>query len=393
MYQRICIFLLVAMGMVTLPLGAQQPCPSFTVAVNSDEDQLLLAINGANSPQEQLAALDRFAQGHANSDFMPCVNEYYASVNLKLNNFDKSIEYAEKDLAVNYQDLNLYLTLVRAYASSTKVSDSVFAVINKVPDLAKAEAGNPVRPPKATEEDWAKIQKDAQELSKDSHDYAVWAFFQVLPRVTDAAKRIQILDGFLKVYPEQEKDNPAQINRAYFDAYRMQSNLAKVAEYGDKVVAANPNDVEVLNTLGLVYAFYMNPASPDKATGYAQKALTVAQGLKKPEGLDEAAFKKEQDTQLGMAHLTMGYAALAKVQKSGKLAPAIDELKTAGGLLEGNPALQGQAFFYLANAYEMQYPANHRGAMEALNKAIALPGPFQAQAQALLDKVKARASE
>jgi tetratricopeptide (TPR) repeat protein len=379
------------MVVVALPLGAQQPCPSFEVAVNTDEDHLMLAINGANSPQEQLDALDKYVQGHPNSKFMPCANEYYASVNLKLNNFDKSIEYAEKDLAANYQDLNLYLTLMRAYASSTKVSDTVFEVINKVPDQAKAETSTRMRPAKATDEEWAKMQKDMEEPAKDSHDYAVWAFFQILPRVTDVPKRIEILDRFLKVYPEQEKDNAAQISRAYFDAYRMQSNLVKMVEYGEKVVAIDPNDVEVLNTLGLVYEFYMNPASTDKAVGCAQKALAAADGLKKPEGIDDAVFKKEVDRQRGIAHLMLGYAALARAPKTGKLVPAIDELKVAGNMLEGNPALQGQALFYLANAYELGSPPNHRGAMEALNKAVTLPGPFQGQSQALLAKVRAAA--
>ena len=85
---------------------------------------------------------------------------------------------------------------MRAYAASTKVSDTIFDVINKVPDQAKAEIGTPARPAKATDEEWAKIQKESQELAKDSHDYAVWAFFQVLPRVTDPAKQIQVLDTF-----------------------------------------------------------------------------------------------------------------------------------------------------------------------------------------------------
>ena len=66
-------------------------------------------------------------------------------------------------------------------------------------------------------------------------------------------------------------------------------------------------------------------------------------------------------------------------------------LKTASTLLDGNPALQGQALYYLAFAYERGYPANHRAAMEALNKAVTLQGPFQSQAQALLAKVKAAA--
>jgi tetratricopeptide (TPR) repeat protein len=378
------------MIVVTIPLGAQQPCPSFTVAVSTDEDQLMLAVNGANSPQEQLDLLDKFAQAHPDSAFMPCVNEYYASINLKMNNFDKSIEYGEKDLAGNYQDLNLYLTLLRAYASSTKVSDTIFTVINKVPEQAKVETSNPLRPPKATDEEWAKIQKDNQELAKDSHDYAVWAFFQILPRVTDPAKQIQILDTFLKSYPDLEKDNPTQVNTGYFQAYQRQGNLGKTIEYGEKVIASDPNNVAALNTLGLVYAFYLSQPSIDKAAGYAQKALAAAQGIQKPTGVDDAAFKKEQDTQLGMAHLTLGYAAFVRGQKTMKLAPAIEEFKNASNLLEGNPALQCQALYYLAYAYEAGAPANHRGAIEALNKAITLPGPFQAQAQALLAKVKAR---
>jgi tetratricopeptide (TPR) repeat protein len=374
---------------VTLPLLAQQPCPKFSVAVGTDEDKLMLAINGADGPKEQLAALDSFAKDHADSKFMPCVDEYYTSVNLKLKDFDKAVEHGEKDLAANYQDLNLLLNLLQAYAASTKVSDTAFDAINKVPDQVKAELGTPSRPQKATDEEWAKIQKDAADLAKNSHDLAIWAFFQVLPRVTDPAKTIQVLDAFLKTYPEVEKDNATQVNTAYFQAYQMQSKLDKTVEYGDKVIASDPTNVVVGNTMGLIYAFYMPNPSVDKAAGYAQKALAAAQGLKKPEGVDDAVFKQQQDTQLGMAHLTLGYAALMKAGKSAKMAPITDELKTASDLLGGNAGLQGQALYYLAFAYEKQYPPNHQAAIVALSKAVTLQGPFQSQAQALLARVKA----
>jgi len=391
MLHRLSVFSLAAMCIVTLPLWAQQPCPSFSVAVNSPEDQLMLAVNGADSPKDQLAALDKFVQEHADSKFLPCAYEYYASANLKLKDYDKSIEYGEKDLAQNYQDLNLLLTLLRAYAPSTKVSDTIFEVINKVPDQAKAETGNPTHPSNASAEEWEKIQKDSQELAKDSHDYAVWTFFQVVPRVTDPAKQIQLLDGFLKTYPDVEKDNAIQVNTTYFLAYQRQGNLDKTVEYGDKVIATDPNNVAALNTMGLINAFYLTHPSLEKAAGYAQKALVAAQGLKKPEGVDDAAFKKDQDTQVGMASLVVGYSALMRAQKTTKLAPIIADLKNAGDLLGGNPTLQGQALYYLAFAYEKQYPANHQAAMAALDKAVTLPGPFQGQSQALLAKVKAAA--
>lgn len=389
MFKRMGVLLLVATGLAALSAWGQQPCPSFTIAVNTDEDHLMLAVNGADTPQAQLAALDQFAKDHPDSKFMPCVNEYYATVNVKLKDYDKSIEYAEKDLAANYQDLNLYLALMRAYASSTKVSDTIFDVINKVPDQVKKEVAAPVRPAKATDEEWAKIQKDSAELGKDSHDYAVWAFFRLIPRVTDPAKQMQVLDAFLKVYPEEETEQATQVNLIDFQAYRMQGNLDKTREYGDKVLATDPANVVVLNTMGLIDAFYIPHPETEKAAGYAQKALAAAQDLKKPEGVDDAAFKKQQDSELGMAHLTLGYAAFVRAQKSGRLAPAIEEFKTAASLLDDNPALQGQTLYYLAYAYEVGYPPNHRAATEALNKAIALPGPFQAQARTLLAKVRA----
>ena len=388
MFQRLCVFLLAAMSVFAIPLWAQQPCPSFSIAVNSDEDTLMLAVNGADNPKDQVAALDKYAQSHANSKFIPCVNEYTATADLKLKDYDNSIAYGEKDIALNYQDLNLLLTLMRAYAASTKVSDTIFAVINKVPDQATAETGKPTRPTKASDEEWVKIQQDAQELAKDSHDYAVWAFFQVLPRVTDPAKRIQVLDDFLKTYPDVGTSNATGVNTAYFQAYQMQGNLDKTVEYGDKVLATDPNNVVVLNTMGLINAFYLPHPSPDKGATYAQKALTAVQDRKKPDGVDDAAFAKDQATQQGMAHLTLGYAALVKGQKTMKLAPAISELKQASTLLTDNPALQGQAYYFLGNAYEMGVP-NHRAALDALTKAQSLPGPMQGQATALLAKVKA----
>jgi len=395
MCQRLFVLLVAVLWLVAAPLFAQQPCPSFSVTVGSDEDHLMLAINGADNPQEQLAALDKFAAEHADSKFLTCVNEYYATINLKQNNFDKSIEYAEKDLAANYQDLNLLLALMRAYVSSAKVSDAVFDAINKVPEQATAETKSS-RPANASDADWDKIQKEAAELNKDSRAYAVYAFFQILPRVTDGAKRVQILDNFAKAFPDAEKEYGGQLNGGYFDAYRMQNQVEKAVEYGEKSVAADPNNLVVTNTLAFIYAFGSAHPSLDKASQYAQKAVALATDMKKPDGVDDALFKKEQNNQLGMAHLTLGYAAFVKATQgtqTKKLEPAITELQTAANLLDTNPPVQGQALYYLAYAYERGYPANHRGAIEALSKAETLPGPFQAQAKDLLAKVRAAAKQ
>src|SRR5215471_507797 len=120
MRQPAQLLLMILTAAWSIPLAAQTPCPGLSVVVNTPEDQLMLAINGSEKAEEQIAALDKFAQEHSDSKFMPCVNEYYTSTYLKLNNYDKAIEYGEKDVAANYSDLNLAVNLLKAYVGAGK---------------------------------------------------------------------------------------------------------------------------------------------------------------------------------------------------------------------------------------------------------------------------------
>jgi len=161
----------------------------------------------------------------------------------------------------------------------------------------------------------------------------------------------------------------------------------KADPYGEKALAGDADNVQVLNLVAYDYANLRT--NLDKASDYAKKVVTLVPAMKKPEGQPDDQFKAEQNNQLGMAHLTLGYvnfqkAALAKTRK---VAPAIQELKAAVDLLSGNP-LQGAALYYLANAYEYQVPPSHHDALDALNKAVAIQSPWQAPARDLLAKVK-----
>lgn len=362
------------------PMAAQMNC---TVVVNSPEDQLMLAVNGADNPQDQVAALDKYVQAHADSTFMPCVNSSYTSAYLKLNNFDKAIEYGEKDFAANTVDINLMLNLLRAYVGAGKASDTAFDVINKVPDEIKKES-NPSRPAKMNDADWQKALQDYAEQTKDERAYGEYAFFQLLPRVTEPTKQIQFLDSFMNSYPDTP--NLSQVNFQYFVAYKRANNAAKADEYGEKSIASDPNNVATLNLVADDYA--TRQTNLDKASEYATKVLQLAPAMKKPEGMTDADFKTNQNNQLGLAHITLGYVAFQKASRTHKVAPAIQEFKTAIDLLGGNPSLQARALFYLGYAYEVLIPPNHKASADALGRAAGIAGPWQGQAQGLLAKVK-----
>ncbi len=371
-----------------LPLAAQTPCVSFSVVTNTPEDELMLAVNGADKPEEQVAALEKFAQEHADSKFMPCVYEYLTSTNVKLNSFDKAIEYGEKDLAASYLDLNLAINLLKAYMGAAKPNDAAFDLIAKAPDLIKKEM-TPSKPGTVSDADWQKMQEEAAASAKDDRAFMEYAFFQLVPRATDANKRVQYLDAFMQAYPDTT--NLGQINFQYFMAHSMLNNAAKAGEYGEKAIAADPSNVAYLNFVAHDYA--TRQTNLDKAATYAKKALDLASGMKKPEGASDEQFKTEQNNQLGLAHLTLGYVTFQRASKTRKVGPAIQDLNTAADLLKANPELQGKALFFLGNAYEFEYPPNHRLAIDALTRASGVQSAFAGPSRDLLAKVKKAAGQ
>lgn len=387
MRKRLIVTFLAAGLSVVAPLSAQQLCPGYSIVVNTPEDELTLAYNGAENPQEQVAALDKFMQAHADSKFVPCAHEYYTMAYLKLNDYEKVIEHGEQGLT-GHQDLMLVMNLAKAYVAGGKVSDAAFDAIFKAPDLIKTES-TPSRPPNLSEDDWKKEVDAAAEQAKDWRVYMEYAFFQLLQREQDGSKRAQRLEQFVQSYPESP--NQGQINFNFYLAYKMANNAAKAEEYGEKAIAADPNDLVTLNLVADDYA--TRQTNLDKAETYAKKAVDLAAAMKQPEGLTPEQFKANQDSQAGLAHLTLGYVAFQRGSKTHKVAPAIDEFKKSVDLLGANPALQGRALFYMGYAYEVLSPPSHKGAIDALTRSVSLASPWQAQAQDLLGKVKKAAGQ
>lgn len=364
------------------PLRAQQPCPRMPVVINTPEDKLMLAVNGADNPQAQVDALNKYAAENADSKFLPCVNEYLTMTFVKLQDYDKAIEAGEKDLAGDYLDVNLIVNLLKAYVGAGKATDNAFALINKGPQQIHDEI---LTTSTGTAEEVEKARQAGQEQAKEIRAYMEYAFFQLLPRLTDPGKRVQDLDAFVKAYPDTPNMN--QVNVQYFAAYQAAGDSEKMFEYGEKAVASDPNNVSTLNLVADGYATAKQPHL-DQAAQYAQKALSLAASMQKPEGMTDDQFKASHDTQLGLAHSTLGYVDMQKGARTHRVAAAIKEFKDASDLLGSNPALLARALYFLGYSYELAYPANHRLAAEALAKAASLQTPWQATAQDLLQKVK-----
>ncbi|HXH51044.1 MAG TPA: hypothetical protein VNM47_17025 [Terriglobia bacterium] len=370
------------------PLAAQQDhsCSDYKVVINSPEDQLMLAVNGADDPNAKVAALEKFTQEHQDSTYLHCAEQLLTRNYVALKQYDQAIAAGQKAVAADYLDVPFLEDLLQAYMASGKASDEAFDLIMKAPAQIKAESVVS-RTPTESADQFEAAKKNATDRAQTNTNFMVYAFFRFLPAVTDSSQAIKVLEQFTQAYPEAAQKQGGLVNYRFAIAYTQSNQPEKADEYAEKAIAADPNNVEALNLVSYDYALRRN-TNQAKAAEYAQKVITLIPAIKKPDGVTDEAFKAQQNTQEGMAHLTLGYLDLAKTGASHRTAGAIKELKQAADLLSANPELQGQAYYFLGYSYEAYYPPEHRQAMAALEKAISIQNSMQGQARALLAKIK-----
>jgi tetratricopeptide (TPR) repeat protein len=382
------VVLLAGLVVWSWPLAAQEGhiCSNYSIIVGSPEDKLMLTVNGTNDPNAKIAALEKFTQDHQNSTYLHCAEQLLTKSYLKLKQYDQAIAAGQKAVAAGYLDPSFLEDLLQAYMASGKAGSEAFAVIMKAPAPIKAELAV-TRSTTESDAQYEAAKKAAAQRAQGDTDYMVYAFFRLLPAVTDANQAVKVLDQFSQAYPEAAKKQAGQLNYRYAVAYTQINQVAKADEYAEKAIAADPNNIEALNLVAFDYALRRR-TNEAKAAEYAKKVLTLLPTRKKAEGVADEAFKAQQDTQEGMAHLTLGFLDLQRTGASHHTAGAIKELKQASELLSAIPGLQGEAYYFLGYSYEADYPPQHRLAMAALEQTIKIQNPMQDQARALLAKIR-----
>ncbi|HKT11006.1 MAG TPA: hypothetical protein VJW77_04195 [Terriglobia bacterium] len=370
------------------PLAAQQEhsCANYSIIVGSPEDQLMLAVNGTDDPNAKVAALEKFAQEHQNSNYLHCAEQLLTKSYVKLKQNDQAIAAGEKAVAAGYLDVPFLEDIIQAYLASGKNSSDALTLIMKAPAQIKAETVV-ARTPTESDAQYEAATKSALERAGNDTDYMVYAFFGLLSRVTDPGEQIKALDQFTQAYPEAAQKQAGQLNYRYAVAYTQSNQIEKADEHAEKAIAAEPNNVQALNLVAYDYALRRR-VNQAKAAEYATKALALVTQMKKPEGFSDVAFASQQNTQEGMAHLTIGFLDLQKTGAAHHTAGAIRQLKQAAELLSAIPELQGEAYYFLGYSYEADYPPQHRLAMAALENAIKIQNSMQGQARELLAKIR-----
>jgi tetratricopeptide (TPR) repeat protein len=203
----------------------------------------------------------------------------------------------------------------------------------------------------------------------------------------DARQQITLGEAFLAAYPNSLYAGAVYAQLA--PAYLQVNNVDKMIDAGNKALAADPNNVDVLPLMAWaiprrVNSTTQNPVQQlDIAVNYARRAIDLLSSMPKPDQMDDATFTKIKNDKLAECRSGLGTAYF----KTGKYDDAVTELSQAVRL-DSSP---DPVDYYVLGV------ANDRGnhftdAIAAFDKCAASPGQLQANCRNLSAETKKKAA-
>lgn len=211
------------------------------------------------------------------------------------------------------------------------------------------------------------------------------AFYDTSPQDTD--KRIRLGEDFVKKYPSGPYAEA--VYTGLVQAYYAKRDWNKFYDAGDKALAINPQDVDVLVTVGWVIPHIYNPSDPDanqklsKAEDFEKRALAAIAGLAPPAGMTEQQFAALKADKVAEAHSGLGlvYFRQKDFQK------AAQELQQATTSAHPDPT----DFYALGAA--LQNTQQYSQAADAFEHCAQMPGSLQNQCKQNAEAAKKLAAQ
>jgi tetratricopeptide (TPR) repeat protein len=358
---------------ITVPISRAQ-IQAISIPAGTPEDQALQAITKEPDDQKKLTMYADFLQQFSsNSAAVAYGNWQLAQYYQGAGDLPKALEYGDKALASAPRNLDILVSqasIAQQMKNNSKLLDysvrggEVYNSIDREP-----------KPEGLSDQDFATQKEQDKTASKNSYDFLEAAAFNVIVDESNPKARMSDIERFTPAFPNSRFDEP--VTSYAMMALSELKDTTRVASFGEKVLATNPNSLPTLLMLAGTYVEDPKPGSLGKAVAYAQRAVAGAKA-------DAPDADRARKLSGGVAHSTLGYAYM----KQDKTAAAITELKSASGLLKGLDDQQyAVALYRLGYAYAKLNRVTE--ARDVLMEAAKIPGPVQAPSQDLLSKVNA----
>ncbi len=277
---------------------------------------------------------------------------------------DKALAAAPNDLDILGSQANLALQMKNYAKAVDYAARGGMAVqgIAKEPKTAEM-----------SDQDFAARIEQEQASAQPASEYLEGLAVRAIASEPDGKQKVAEVEKFEAAFPKSNHE-PQVVEYAVV-ALEQINDVSGLAAYGQRAVAANPDNASLLSLLA--GALVETPAYFDRGMEYARKAVTLAKA-------DAPDADSNRKLAAGTAHTALGFGLM----KQEKNTAAVGELKTAVALLKEDPVGSQKASYFLAYAYAKT--KNYAEARQILNKLAATAGPFQQPARELLAKVSSR---
>lgn len=357
---------------------AQQIGKYVPIQAGSEADHALTEINAATDPAQKLALIDKFAAGPGSEgDYPIVVDGLYVDYYIGQKNYDKAFEYGDKLFAVDPNNFQNAMNMIRA-ASEKGDAEKIVAYGEKVQEILQRYKAAPA-PTGTAAEAWEQQKTQTLESNKDGIAYVQQVVFNAAYQSKDAGKRAALLVRFAKAFPDSPYANQALGIAAA--AYQQTQNASKMLEVANGLLTKDANNLGMLLLLSDYYS--EKGEQLDKAEAYAKKAITVLGTATKPEGVTDDQWKQQSALQKGLALSSLGQVNIQKKDNT----QAVTNLNSAAPLLKSDDGS------YARNQYRLGFALlnlkKNAEAKEAFTQAASVNSPYKALAQ---DKLRAMAA-
>jgi hypothetical protein len=343
------------------------------IPAGTPEDVAIQKIAKEPDAEKQLALFQDFLQKFSGNPMAVAygnlqIAQYYSAKgddSQALAYGDRALVAAPNDLDILGWQANLALQMknyakVVGYAARGGIA---FQGISKQP-----------KPTEKNDQDFAAILEQARETARQGYEYLEGLAVKAIASEPDNNQKVAEVEKFESAFPKSRYE-PEVIEYAVV-ALEQSNDLPRLAAYGQKAVAANPENASLLSVLAS--ALVDSPTYFERGMEYARKAILVANA-------DATGADPNRKLAAGTAHSALGFGLM----KQEKNTAAVAELKTAVALLKDDPTSSQKASYLLAYAYAKL--RNYAEARQILTKLTATQGPFQQPARDLLAKMSATA--
>jgi tetratricopeptide (TPR) repeat protein len=336
--------------MVALASAAMLAQTKISIPAGTPEDKALNAISSENDAQKKIPMLEEFVQTYSGNPAAVAYGNWQLAQHFAATDPVKAISYNDKALATMPDVLDILQSQVEL---AQHVKDSA-KVVDYAARGAKVING---------------MEGRDKEAAQSVYEYLDASAYNAVVGESDAKKRLAEIETYSAAFAGSP--NAKQANVVAVAALTEMNDLPKLADFGEKALAADPNNVGLLTLMANAYVEDAKPTYLAKATTYAHKAIELSKS-------DESPNAKITE---GFAHEILGYSLL----REEKTPQAIAELKTAATMLKSDPTKYSLTLYRLGYAYAKSKQMAQ--AKEVLTEASGIPGPFQQASKELLAKV------